>query len=95
MFSVKLANDHLHWKWFFTWLSLVMSSLVTCFVLYFSLELSWIRSGTELSQLLRIFFYLLLKYICDLDAIIKLNILYVGYSLNEQMEFLQVCIDIS
>ena len=26
------------------------------------------------------FSYLLLKYICDLDAIIKLNILYVGYS---------------
>ena len=36
-----------------------------------------------------------LMYICDLDPIIKFITLYVAYPLNEQMEFLQVCIDIS
>ena len=34
-------------------------------------------------------------YICDLDPIIKVIVLYVGYLLNEEMEFLQICIDIS
>ena len=33
-------------------------------------------------------------YICDLDSILKFIVLYDGYPLNEQMEFLQVCIDI-
>ena len=36
-----------------------------------------------------------LMYICDLDHIIKFIVLNVGYSLNKQMEFLQVCVDIS
>ena len=34
-------------------------------------------------------------YSCDLDSIMKFIVLYDGYPLNEQMAFLQVCIDIS
>ena len=34
-------------------------------------------------------------FMCDLDPIMKFIVLYVGYPLNEQMEFLQVCIGIS
>ena len=34
-----------------------------------------------------------LMYICDLGSIIKVIVLYVGYPLNEQLEFLQICID--
>ena len=33
MFSVWLAGDHLYGKWLFTWLSLVMSFMVSYFVL--------------------------------------------------------------
>ena len=33
-------------------------------------------------------------YICDLDSNIKVIVLYVGYSSNEKMEFLQICINI-
>ena len=40
----------------FTWLSLVMSLVVSCFELsFFSHEMSWMRSGTELNQFMRIF----------------------------------------
>ena len=35
MFNVWLAGDHLYWKWLFTWLSLVMSLMVSYFVLSF------------------------------------------------------------
>ena len=56
MFNVRLAGDHLYGKWLFTWLSLVMSVTVSYFVLlFFSQEMSWMRSGTELSQFLRNF----------------------------------------
>ena len=43
--------------WLFTWLSLVMSFMVSYFALsfIFSHEMSSVRSGTELSQFLRIF----------------------------------------
>ena len=54
-FNVRLAVDHLYGKWLFTWLVVVMSMMVSYFVLPFSHEMSWIRSGTELSQFLRIF----------------------------------------
>ena len=36
MFNVRLAGDPLYGKWLFTWLSLVMSLVVFCFVLSFS-----------------------------------------------------------
>ena len=55
MFNVRLAGDHLYWKWLFTRLSLVMSLMVSYFVLYFSHELSWMISRTELSQFHGIF----------------------------------------
>ena len=56
MFHARLAGDHLMAKWLFTWLSLVMSLVVSCFVLpFFTNEMSWMRSWTELSQVLRIF----------------------------------------
>ena len=35
MFNVRLACDHLYGKWMFTWLSLVMSLMVSYFVLSF------------------------------------------------------------
>ena len=63
MLNVRLASDHQYGKLLFTWLSLVMS-LIVYFVLYFSHEMSYTRSGTELSQFLivflpalRLFFY--------------------------------------
>ena len=52
--NVMLASDHVHRKLKFTWLSLVMSLVVSYFVLTFSHDMSWIRSGTELGQFLRI-----------------------------------------
>ena len=56
MFNVRLAAGHLYGKWLFTWLSLVISLRVSNFVLsFFSHEMSWVRSGTELSLFLRIF----------------------------------------
>ena len=55
MFNVRLAGDHVYGKWLFTWMSLVMSLIVSHFVLSLSLEMSWMRSGTELSQFLGIF----------------------------------------
>ena len=56
-FNARLAGDHLYGKWLLTWLLLVMSLMVSfVFVLsFFSLEMSWMRSGTELSQFLRNF----------------------------------------
>ena len=55
MFNVRLAGDHLHEKWLFTWQSLMMSLLVSYSVLVlYSHKLSWLRSGIELSQFLRI-----------------------------------------
>ena len=36
-----------------------------------------------------------LIYICDLAPVIKVKALYVGYPLIEQMEFLEMCIDMS
>ena len=35
MLNVRLAGEHLRGKWLFTWLSLLMSLLVSCFVLSF------------------------------------------------------------
>ena len=35
MLNVRLAADHLYGKWLFTWLSLVMSLVVSCFALSF------------------------------------------------------------
>ena len=46
MLNVRLVDDHQYGKLLFTWLSLVMS---------FSHEMSWMRSGTKLSQFLRVF----------------------------------------
>ena len=55
MFNVRLAGDHLYGKWLLTWLSLVISLIVSCFVLSFSHEVSWVKSGAEFSLLLGIF----------------------------------------
>ena len=54
MFNVRLAGDHLHGKWLFTWLSLVMSLMVSYFVLSFFPRDVLDNSGIELSQFLRI-----------------------------------------
>ena len=35
MFNVRLAGGNLYWKWLFTWLSMVMSLMVTYSVLSF------------------------------------------------------------
>ena len=54
MFNDKLAGDHLYGKLLFTWLSLVMSLMMSYLVPSFFHEMFWMRSGTELSQFLRI-----------------------------------------
>ena len=59
MFYNRPAGDHLNRKWLFTLVSLIMSLVVSYFVLSFSHDMSWMRSGTELSQFLG-FFYLFL-----------------------------------
>ena len=60
MFNVRLAGDKLYEKWLFTWLSLVMSLVVSCLYCPFSHEKSWMRSVTVLSQFPEDFSYLLL-----------------------------------
>ena len=55
MLNVRLAGDHLYGKWLFTWLSLVMSLMASFCAVLFPHEMSWMRSGTELSQFLRVF----------------------------------------
>ena len=55
MLNISLAGDHQYGKMRFTWLSLVMSLVVSFLVLSLSHEMSWMRSGTELRQFLRIF----------------------------------------
>ena len=35
MFNVRLAGDHLYWKWLFTWLSLSIFLIVSYSVLSF------------------------------------------------------------
>ena len=56
MFNVRLAGDHLYGKSLCTWLSLLMSFMVSYFVIFFfPHEMSWMRSGTELGQFLRPF----------------------------------------
>ena len=52
MFNVRLAGGHLYGKQLFTWLSLVVSFMAS-FVLSFSRWMSWMGSGTYLSQFLR------------------------------------------
>ena len=54
MVNVKLADDHLHVKWLLTWLSLVMSLMMSFLCCLFSRAMSWMRSGTKLSEFLRI-----------------------------------------
>ena len=54
MLNVRLAGDQQYGKVLFTWLSLVMSCMMSL-MLSFSHEMSWMRSGTELSQFLRVF----------------------------------------
>ena len=72
MFNVRLASDHQYGKLLFTWLSLVMS-LIVSFVLYFSHEMSYTRSGTELSQFLIVFLptLRLLFYVKTLSQILS------------------------
>ena len=50
MFNVRLTGDHLYGKLLFT----VFGSVLFCAVL-FPHKMSWMRSGTELSQFLKIF----------------------------------------
>ena len=49
MLNVRLAGDHLYWKLLFTWLSLVMSMMVSFYAVFFpkrclgcDLELNWV-----------------------------------------------------
>ena len=48
MFDVRLAGDHLYGNWLFTRLSLVMSLMVSNFMLSFFPRDSWMRSRIEL-----------------------------------------------
>ena len=55
MFNVKLAGDHLYGKWLFTWPPLMMSLVVTKFVLSFPTGcLGW-DLELNLCEALRIF----------------------------------------
>ena len=47
MFNVRLADNHLYGEWLFTWLSLVMSLMVSYFVLSFPHEMFWMSLGLK------------------------------------------------
>ena len=49
MYYVRLAGDHQNGKLLFTWLSLLMSFIVS-FCAVFSHEMFWMRPGTEFGQ---------------------------------------------
>ena len=55
MSNVRLAGDHVYGKKLFTWLTLVMSLMMSLCAVLFLLEMSWMRSGTLLSPFLRVF----------------------------------------
>ena len=59
MLNLRLAGEYRYEILLFTWQPLVMS-LVVSFCAVFSREKSWMRSGTELSQCLRVFLPILL-----------------------------------
>ena len=61
MFNVRLANDRLYVKLLFTWLSLVMSLMVSFWCCSFSHKMSWMRSGTELCHATYFFVSILFK----------------------------------
>ena len=46
MLDVRLAGDHLYGKLLLTWLSPVMSLMVSFCAVLFSQEMSWMRSRT-------------------------------------------------
>ena len=69
MFNIWLAGDHLYGKWLFTWLPLVMSLMVSEIVLSFFHEMSWMRSGTKLSQFPSIFLLTVLL-LCSLQQFV-------------------------
>ena len=52
MLDVRLAGDHQSGL-LFTWLSLVMSLMLSFFCSLSSHEMSWMTSGSELNQFLR------------------------------------------
>ena len=87
MFNVRLAGDHLYEKWLFTWLSLVMSLMVSnivfcpCFHEMFSM-----KSGTKLGQFMRIFSSSLVFRLCNI-AIMKANINSHTRNLKDQCVF--------
>ena len=55
MFNIRLSDDHLYGKCFF-YLAVACDAFDDFFILCcpFSHEMSWMRSGTELSHFLRI-----------------------------------------
>ena len=73
MLIVRLAGAHLHWKKLCIWLSLVMLLVASFLCCPFSHEMFWMRSGTKLSQFLRVFLLLLLHE-CILSAGIVNNL---------------------
>ena len=46
--NVRLAGDNMYGKLVFTLLSMVMSLMASYFVLFFSHEMYWMKSGTDL-----------------------------------------------
>ena len=55
MLNFRLAGYHVYGKWLFTWLSLLISLVMSFCSVLFSHEMYLKRSGTELSQFLRVF----------------------------------------
>ena len=55
MLNVRLAGDHNYGKLLFSWLSLVKYMMVSFCAVFFPNEMTWVRSGTEFNQFLRVF----------------------------------------
>ena len=60
MFNIKLAGDYLYGKLLFTWLSLVMSLVLSFCVVVFYQKMFSMRSGAELNQFFGLFLTTLL-----------------------------------
>ena len=70
MLTVRLSGDYLYEKWLFFWLSLVTCIMMSYFLCCpFPDEMSWMRPGTEFSQLLRIFLSTHVFYLFSLPNI--------------------------
>ena len=75
MFNVRLAGDHLYGKWLFTWLSLVMLLMVSCFVLSFFARDVLDELWDRIESVPEVFFYVRFLDASTKELSVKLNLI--------------------